>query len=107
MKNIEWLMEELRVLFQVSDKRREVAEGLIRSTERELKREITDPEARVVLSESSMFPEVNEDMRKRVINVAGEWVKKGELLDKPSYIEAGEMLARTIVLGRERTREGD
>jgi len=107
MKKLDWLISELGYAFAINEARQDEAEGFIKATERELKREVSDMEARVILAESGKFPEVSEDLRLRAIAGAEEEITKGVLMNKPNKVESGQLLLRTVVLGRKRIKEGD
>jgi hypothetical protein len=105
--NVVILISELRDYFDVDIHRQDFAEGLIRSTERDLGRNISDLEARVVLANSGHFPEITDDLRRRVISVGGEEINKGILMRKPEKIGFGHAILEAVILGVRKTKEGD
>jgi len=107
MKNLGQLIAELGYVFAIDEVRQDEAEEYIVASERELKREVSDMEARVILAESGRFPEMSEDLRLRAIASAEEEITKGILMNTPNKIEVGQLLLRTVILGKRRTKEGD
>ena len=107
MKDLGIFIGELRLVYQMGDSRLDVAEGYVLTTERELKRDVSDLEARVILAESGQFPEINQELRQRAVRWGSDFLARGELLNKPRLVRSGELLMNQVILGRYRTRDGD
>ena len=98
---------ELIMLYQASEDRLETAFSYIHSKERELHRSLSDMEARVVLANSGVFPEMVEELDLRTRKVGSDWSYSGEKLGKQRKHEAGETLLHMSVVGRKQGKDGD
>jgi hypothetical protein len=96
------ISEELKIIGDRFDQ----AVGLIRQEERELKRPLSEAEARVVLAESGSYPEVDRDLRRRAIKDGGIEVMLGKFVKSKKRIDNGRLIVKTIIIGR-KPRDGD
>jgi len=102
-----YLISDLRDRLGIDLDRQELAESLIRGTERDLRRSINDDEARILLASDGRFPEIEEELITNALKAGRAEAATGEYAHKPERIRFGKEILNLIVLGRNKTREGD